>query len=280
MNIAWIGTGAMGVHMAQHLLKAGHRLKIYNRTPNNAKALLDAGAELAATPKKAAENADIVFSIVTDNKASAAVWEGKDGIVMGLKDQAIAIECSTITPARGEYLANYVRNHSKASFLVAPVIGTYKDAEAKELIFLIGGEGKTLESAKNILELMSKMILPIGNEQQALALKLAITASVSTQLILQTELLNFLKSYDLKPEMTNLFENLPFTSATTELHKKLISGSDNQKLSLFPVSLVEKDLNYLVESQTEKKQKIALSSAARDAYRNVKIKAEGIILEQ
>ena len=280
MNIAWIGTGAMGVHMAQHLLKAGHQLKIYNRTPHNAKILLDLGAEFAPTPKKAVENADMVFSIVTDDQASVAVWEGKEGIIMGLTNQAIAIECSTITPARGKYLANHVSNHSKASFLVAPVIGTYKDAEAKELIFLIGGESKTLESAKKVLELMSQMILHVGNEQQALALKLAVTASVSTQLILQTELLNFLKSYDLKPEMTNLFENLPFTSATTELHKKLISVDDNHSYSLFPVSLVEKDLNYIVESQKEKKQKTALLSAARDAYRNVKIKTEGIVLEQ
>ncbi|MBA2649830.1 MAG: NAD(P)-dependent oxidoreductase [Legionella sp.] len=272
MNIAWIGTGAMGIPMARHLIQSGHTLKVYNRTAAHAKSLVELGAESTATPKEAVKNADMVFCIVTNNEASRAVWEDENGIVAGLKEGAIAIECSTVTPAHADHLRKYVSNNSKALFLTAPVIGTYKDAENKELLFLVGGDLKTLEIAQPILALMSKMVLHVGNDQQTSALKLAVTASVSTQILLQTELLQFLKSYDLTAEMINLFQNLPFTAAVTELINTLMEPVGAHGNGLFPLDLVHKDLGYIVESQSENNQTSALTSAARDAYGNQNIR--------
>lgn len=278
MNIAWIGTGSMGIPMAIRLIRAGHKLKVFNRTKTHAKPLTDMGAELAPTPKDAAKDADMIFCIVTGDDASCAVWEGKDGITAGLKENAIAVECSTLTPARSKALREYIMLNSKALFLTAPVIGTFQDAEAGELMFLVGGSSETFELSKDILSLMSKQILYIGNDQQAMALKLAVTASIATQVILQVELLNFLKSYDLNSEIISLFENLPFTSSITGIMNNLIEKDDFEKL--FPVNLVHKDLSYIVASQKVKNQKTIITHSARDAYNRVVIKNKTLELDR
>jgi 3-hydroxyisobutyrate dehydrogenase len=269
MMLAWIGTGTMGVPMVKRLLNAQHKLKIYNRTPENAKELVDLGVEMAATPKDAADGADIVFSIVTGNEASKAVWEGKNGITQGLKEGAVGIECSTLTPVRCVELQKYISEHAKATFLTAPVIGTFQDAENGKLIILAGGDAAAFESVKPTLSLLSEQIVYVGNHSQAMALKLAVTASISSQMLLQVELINFLKSCDIDAGIINLFNNLPFTGVTAKIMSDF--SSTGQFEQLFSTDLVHKDLGYLVESQKTNQQKIALTNAAKEAYARAKI---------
>ncbi|MBX6321078.1 MAG: NAD(P)-binding domain-containing protein, partial [Rhodospirillaceae bacterium] len=83
MDIGFVGLGAMGREMARNLLKAGHRVAAYNRSPAPAEALAREGASIARTPAEAARR-ELVVTMVADDGALAAVTDGPDGILAGL----------------------------------------------------------------------------------------------------------------------------------------------------------------------------------------------------
>ena len=98
-KIAFLGLGAMGSRMAPHLTKAGHDVTVWNRSPAAVAAAVARGARSAATPREAAEGAEFVFSMLTDDDASKAVWMTADtGALAGLGRGATAIEASTVSP--------------------------------------------------------------------------------------------------------------------------------------------------------------------------------------
>src|SRR3569623_1144785 len=99
MRVAVLGMGAMGSRMAISLLKAGHSVTVWNRTPDRAKPLVEQGASTAASPRDAAKGADVVLSVVRDNAASRRVWlSPDDGALAAMSGEAIGIESSTLTP--------------------------------------------------------------------------------------------------------------------------------------------------------------------------------------
>src|SRR6185437_9843062 len=99
MKVALLGLGTMGHGMAQNLLKAGFPLTVYNRTRAKAETLAAQGAAVARTPADAAATADVVLAMLSDDDASREAWTGKDGALAAMKLGAIAVECSTLSPA-------------------------------------------------------------------------------------------------------------------------------------------------------------------------------------
>ena len=97
-TLGFVGLGAMGGGIARRLLDAGHTVHGYNRTREKAVPLLEAGLALAESPREVAERAEIVFSMVTNVAALAAVTEGPDGILAGLSPGKLYVEMSTVTP--------------------------------------------------------------------------------------------------------------------------------------------------------------------------------------
>src|ERR1700733_551551 len=99
MKITVLGLGAMGSRMTVNLLKTGHEVTVWNRTPDTAGALLGAGAKQAPTPREAAVGADFVIAMVRDDEASRTTWLAPDtGALAGMDQDAIAIESSTLSP--------------------------------------------------------------------------------------------------------------------------------------------------------------------------------------
>lgn len=95
-QVAVLGFGAMGSRMVENLLKANHQVVVSNRTQEKVKRLQEQGAIYAATPREAAEQADIVISMVTDSDASRAIWLNREtGAILGLRKDAIAIRCNS-----------------------------------------------------------------------------------------------------------------------------------------------------------------------------------------
>ena len=97
-SIGFIGLGIMGQPMALNLIKAGHKLVVYNRTPAKTEPLKNAGARVATSPAEAAKDADVVIMIVSDNAAVEEVVTGKGGILEGVRSGAVVIDSSTISP--------------------------------------------------------------------------------------------------------------------------------------------------------------------------------------
>src|SRR5271170_3568286 len=97
-RVALLGLGAMGSGMAANWLKRGFPLTVYNRSRKKAVELEVAGAKFASTPREAAEEADVVLAIVSDDNASRDVWLGDRGAFAGARRGTVAVESSTVSP--------------------------------------------------------------------------------------------------------------------------------------------------------------------------------------
>ena len=246
-KIAFLGTGAMGLRMAQHLLNTNHELIVYNRTSEATSPLLSQGAKLALTPKDAAMNADFVISMVTNNEASKAVWlDSKTGAINGMKKGSIAIECSTLNPDWIKEL-HYAVAETGAEFLDAPVVGSRPQAEAGELIFLAGGTETTLKKAQPILMTMASAIHHIGDVSSGSTMKLVVNTLFGIQVSALGEVLGVINKAGTfsKEKAIKVLAELPTTSPAMKGIAGLIA-SENTK-PLFPIHLVEKDFNYMLD---------------------------------
>jgi 3-hydroxyisobutyrate dehydrogenase len=163
-RVAILGLGVMGGGMAANWLAKGFEVSVWNRTAAKAQTLAGKGAKVSATPRDAAQGADFIFAMVSDDDASRNVWLGPDGALAGAKSGAIGVESSTLTPDWVRELGSQA--HAKGcGFLDAPVGGSRPAADAGELRFFVGGDRQTYEAARPALAAVgSKMDLlgPLG----------------------------------------------------------------------------------------------------------------------
>ena len=160
-RVAIIGLGTMGFGMASNWLAKGFAVSVYNRTRAKAEPLAAKGARIAATPREAAEGADIVAAMVADDAVSRDIWTGSDGALAGLKRGAIAIESSTLTPDWIKELAELVKGKG-GDFLDAPVGGSRAAANDGKLVFFVGGDAATLAKARPAFDAVGQAIHHLG----------------------------------------------------------------------------------------------------------------------
>ena len=170
-RIGFIGTGLMGRHMADHLLKAGHPLTVWNRTPEKTKDLLHAGASGTDSPRALAGASDVVITMVTDAAASEAVICGADGVLEGAHDGLTILDMGSIAPEMSRSIAERARAKG-VSMLDAPVTGNPKVAAAGKLGIMVGGPRETFEACRPIFEKMGIVIVYAGENGMGSTLKL------------------------------------------------------------------------------------------------------------
>jgi 3-hydroxyisobutyrate dehydrogenase len=171
-KIAFLGAGTMGSAMIPNLLKAGHDVTVYNRTLEKARPLEKLGAKLAATPREAVNGAEVVISIVLDDKASREVWTGTDGVFAGTpKPGALAIESSTVSNDWILELSKLARAKG-LHFMDIAVAGRPDAAERAELNSYAGGTPEDFAVAKPIYDSMSKTVTLFGPVGKGNAFKL------------------------------------------------------------------------------------------------------------
>src|SRR5437764_5389947 len=156
-RIAFLGLGIMGAGMAGRLLDAGFPLTVYNRTAARARALEAKGAVVADSPRAAASEAHIVFSMVADDAASRETWDGDRGALAGARPGTIVVECSTVTVGRVRELADAAAR-ANCTFVDAPVTGRKLQAAGGELLLLVGAGDDARARIGPALEAMGKTI--------------------------------------------------------------------------------------------------------------------------
>ena len=161
MKIAFIGLGTMGIGMSLNLLKAGHDITVHNRTRQKEEAVAKEGATRAETPRQAAEDADIVVTMVSDTPDVEEVVLSDDGVIHGAPQGAIVIDMSTISPAATRQIAEKLGKKG-IKMLDAPVSGGPEGAEQGTLAIMVGGDPADFEKALPILEIMGKTVTHVG----------------------------------------------------------------------------------------------------------------------
>ena len=181
-RLGFVGLGVMGGGMTKRLLAAGHDVVGYNRTREKAQWLVDLGLRLEDTPRRVAEKADVVFSMVTNTKALAAVTDGPDGIVAGLGPGKIYVDSTTGTPEASRALAARVAE-TGAVMLDAPVSGSVSTLEEGKLSIMVGGDEEAFAEIEPILRDIGPTVRRIGDNGQALLMKIAINLSLQVQMV-------------------------------------------------------------------------------------------------
>ncbi|MEM9137838.1 MAG: NAD(P)-dependent oxidoreductase [Cyanobacteria bacterium P01_F01_bin.42] len=263
-RVALLGTGVMGSRLAQNLIQAKYDLVLYNRTESKLQPLIQQGATYAATPKAAAEQADVIISMVTNDEASHHIWlHPETGAAQGLGENKVAIESSTLTVAWTQQLARQISARG-ALFLDAPVVGSRPQAEAKGLIALVGGTAETLAIAEStLLAAGIKTIHHVGTTGQGMAMKLAVNGLFGIQVVALAEAISMLAKSEIPREQSmTILENLPILSPAAKLAGRLMLSGNHAPL--FPIDLVEKDLRYLLETDNAD---MPISQSAHSVYR-------------
>jgi 3-hydroxyisobutyrate dehydrogenase-like beta-hydroxyacid dehydrogenase len=180
-TVGFVGLGAMGGTVTKRLLDAGHTVHGYNRTREKASWLVDRGLILEDTPRAVVEQVDVVMTMVTNTKALDAVARGEDGILAGLKEGQIWVDSTTGSPANARKLAEEVE--ALGAFLLdAPISGAPITLEQGKASLMVGGAEEAFDRVKPILEDVGPIVTRIGENGQALLLKIAINLSLHVQM--------------------------------------------------------------------------------------------------
>ena len=161
MKVAALGLGIMGAGMARQLVRQGFDVTVWNRDVAKAAPLAASGARVATTPADAASHADVVFAMLATDDASRSVWLGEQGALAAMRDDAVAIESSTLTVDWIRELTTAARARG-IGFLDAPVTGSKAQAETGTLSFLVGGPAELLERVRPVLAAMGGNIAHLG----------------------------------------------------------------------------------------------------------------------
>jgi 3-hydroxyisobutyrate dehydrogenase-like beta-hydroxyacid dehydrogenase len=181
-RLGFVGLGVMGGGVASRLLAAGHEVHGWNRTREKAAPLVDQGLVLEDSPRAVAERVDVVFTMVTNVAALRAVAEGEDGIVDGLGPGKIWVDMTTAAPAVSRELAERVRE-TGADMLDAPVSGSVSTLEEGRLSIMVGGNEETFARVEPLLLDIGAKVTRVGDNGQALLLKIAINLSLHVQMV-------------------------------------------------------------------------------------------------
>ncbi len=160
-RISWIGTGVMGLSMCGHLLARGARVSVFTRTRDKAQPLLDRGAAWASSPRMAAEQTDIVFTMVGFPSDVRDVYFSDDGVIAGTREGSLLVDMTTTEPSLAIEIAQAAAaRHAQA--LDAPVSGGDVGARNATLSIMAGGDAEALARARPLLEAMGKTVVHEG----------------------------------------------------------------------------------------------------------------------
>jgi 3-hydroxyisobutyrate dehydrogenase len=241
-RVAFLGLGVMGSGMAARLAGAGVAITVWNRTAARAEPLGRLGASIAASPAEAASDADVVLSMLSEDEASRAVWTGASGALDAARGGTLLIESSTVSPAWVRELADLAVARG-CSFVDAPVTGSRAQAEAGELLFLVGGDADVFARAKPVLRPMSRDAVHVGPIGSGARLKLVNNFLGGVQAAALAEAFAFIEAsgLDRAAALEVLLNGAPGSPLVKILSTRMAARDYTVQ---FLLSLMRKDLMY------------------------------------
>jgi len=178
----WIGTGVMGASMCGHLIAAGYRATVYNRSPEKARGLVDRGATLAGSPREVARASDVIFTIVGYPADVRTVTLGPDGTLAGAEPGAILVDMTTSEPALAVEIYNAAKARGVGS-VDAPVSGGDIGAREARLSIMVGGDVADVTPLSALFQIMGKTIVHQGGPGAGQHTKMVNQILIATNMI-------------------------------------------------------------------------------------------------
>ncbi|MBM4293395.1 MAG: NAD(P)-dependent oxidoreductase [Deltaproteobacteria bacterium] len=245
-KIGFMGLGIMGGPMAANILKAGYPLLVYNRTPEKAQPLAQAGAEVAATPKALAQAADVIIVMVTGPEALHELLWGAHGAAEELNSPKAFINMSSVSPYYTRAMAQRLAP-SGVNFVDAPVSGSKKPAEDATLLILAGGAPGQVAAVTPILQTMGKKVIYCGEAGQGSMMKMMVNLLLGAMMEGLAEALNFgkLGGLDLEAMLDVIFSG-PLNCGLYQMKADMFRH--NAFPVAFPLKHMTKDFKFVVDT--------------------------------
>lgn len=197
-SIGWVGTGIMGAPMCGHLVRAGYRVFVFNRTKKKAGELLSEGAIWCDSPIEVARQADVIFTIVGYPDDVREVYFGSKGLLVEPASDRVFVDMTTTEPTLAREIYEKAVGLGCAS-LDAPVSGGDVGAVKGELSVMVGGDGEVFDSVRPLLGLLGKNIVYQGEAGSGQHAKMCNQITVAGVMIGVCENLIYCKKAGLDP---------------------------------------------------------------------------------
>jgi 3-hydroxyisobutyrate dehydrogenase-like beta-hydroxyacid dehydrogenase len=273
MDVSVIGLGSMGSGMAQSLLRAGHRVTVWNRTPQKADALVAQGALKADTPADAFRG-DVVFSMLADDKAVREAILNSGALERAAKG-VVHLSASTISV---ELVQELEQAHARAgaAFLSTPVLGRPDVAAAGQLNVLAAGDPALIEKVRPVLEAIGKQVWPVGEQpHKANVVKLALNFSLAAAIGTMGEAFALARRWDIDAgTVAEIMTGTLFAAPAYKIYAPLIAQERFEPAG-FQLKLGLKDVREALKAGEAKSVPMPLASLLRDAFLDALAHGEG-----
>lgn len=263
-TIGFIGLGGMGSAMAANVLKAGFKLRVYNRTPEKAKPLVEQGAAQADTPASAVTPGGIVVTMLTNDTAVEEVTWGENGFGNALGDGGIHVSMSTIAPETARRLAE---RHTALGthYVAAPVFGKPDAAAAQKLWVATSGPEEAKAQVRSLLDSMGQGIYDFGDDAGAAnVVKLTGNFLLGAAIEAMGEAFTLAQKNGItRHAVYEMFSQTLFACPVYQNYGKLIAAEHYQPIGAVP-SLIRKDFGLVLQEAKTSQVPMPLASLVHD----------------
>jgi 2-hydroxymethylglutarate dehydrogenase len=273
-KVGFIGMGAMGIHMARNLVKAGYDLTVYDVNPQPVKELVSMGAKEAKSSAEAAKGVEVVITMLPQDEQVKEVALGPKGVLEGARPGTVFIDMSSIAPHTSKAVAAEAQKKG-VKFLDAPVSGGTGGAEKATLTIMVGGDKALFDEHLEILQVMGKTIYHVGDVGMGETVKMVNQMLVGINLAGIVEALVMGTKLGVAPEV--LYKIIRASSGNSfmldsRVPNFILTGNFTQ--TGFAVDLLRKDLGLSLESAKINKVPLHMTSQAYQVF--TRASAEGM----
>ena len=265
MDIGFIGLGNMGLPMARSLLKAGHKVRVYNRTLSRAEPLEKEGAVVAKTPAEAS-GGDAVITMLANDQAVEAIVFGENGLLQGLKPGAAHISASTITVALSERL-QHAHAAARQIYIAAPVFGRPEAAAAAKLFVVAAGEKAAVDRLQPLFDAIGQRSFFVSEHApDANLVKLGGNFLIASVIESLAETIALVRKYGIEPDrFVGIMTETLFNAPVYKTYGALIAEEKYEPAG-FKMGLGLKDVRSVLAAAEAKSVAMPVGSAIRDRF--------------
>ncbi|EKS66721.1 MULTISPECIES: 3-hydroxyisobutyrate dehydrogenase [Caballeronia] len=274
MRIGFIGLGHMGGPMAANLLKAGHAVTAFDLVSAALDAAKAAGATLAASPRAAAQGAEVVITMLPAAQHVKTVYLGDDGVLAGVGKGVPLVDSSTIDPATAKLIGEAAANQGNP-FADAPVSGGVVGAQAGTLTFMVGADETLFETLRPVLSGMGKNMVRCGETGTGQIAKICNNLLLGISMIGVAEAMKLGETLGIDPtklaSIVNTSTGRCWSSDTCNPYPGIVETAPASRgySGGFGADLMLKDLGLAVDAARAAKQPVFMGALAQQLYQSM-----------
>ena len=283
MHIGFLGLGNMGGPMARNLLKAGHRLSVFDPSTTALAGLMEAGAQAAASPIAIAQaGVEVIISMLPAAAHVRQVYLGDDGLLGHVPASVLLIDCSTIDPMTAREVAATAASQGNP-MLDAPVSGGTVGAAAGTLTFMVGGNEADFQKAEPILATMGKNIVHCGDSGNGQVAKVANNLLLGISMIGVAEAMSLGVALGMDAQvLAGVINASSGRCWSSEIYNPFPGVVENSPASRgysggFGSDLMLKDLGLASEAARQVRQPVILGALAQQLYQAFSLQGDGAL---